>query len=294
MCSDVSRSSVPVARKVPFDFPENLNPNWIPSDPEFTAMVNAVSIIMPYLEPFLIQAVRDVIAQVSDANVVTQGKALNHQEQIHYQVHRRFNAVLKNNGYPELAEIEKIIQARYQRLSQCSLQTRMAYGAGFESMTLGVTKWLVTQRVKLFANADPRVVSFILWHMVEETEHKFVAFDVYQARYGTGLKSWAHRMFGVFYGSLDVVRLTIYGYHSILRQNGLWRSPRSRLKLQWRIFQAWGHILPFIVRAAMPWHNPRQESDPEWVREWLAGYAEAPEGYVPMIDTQHPQMPVPF
>jgi predicted metal-dependent hydrolase len=35
-------------------------------------------------------------------------------------------------------------------------------------MTLGVTRWLVEDRVKLFAGADTRVVSFVLWHMVEE------------------------------------------------------------------------------------------------------------------------------
>ena len=35
------------------------------------------------------------------------------------------------------------------------------------------------------------------WHALEETEHKAVAFDVYQTVFGTGIKAWALRSVGL-------------------------------------------------------------------------------------------------
>ncbi len=52
-------------------------------------------------------------------------------------------------------------------------------------VTMGVTEWLINERETLFGGADPVVASLVLWHMVEETEHKSVAFDVFQAVSGS-------------------------------------------------------------------------------------------------------------
>ena len=131
--------------------------------------------------------------------------------------------------------------------------------------------------------------------MVEETEHKRVAFDVYQALYGgRSIQAWWHRAMGVFHGSLDVIRWSMRGYKVILKKNGLWRSPRSRLRLAGQLTRAVWHIGPYLLRAALPGHDPRRERDPQWVLDWLAGHADAPEGRIPLVDTRHPDIPVPF
>ena len=94
----------------------------------------------------------------------------------------------------------------------------MGYTAGFESMTLGVTRWLVEQRHDLFRGSDPRVGSFVLWHMVEETEHKRVAYDVYQA----ACPGYFMRALGVFTGSLHVMAYARRAYTMMLKKDGLW------------------------------------------------------------------------
>ena len=291
---DAVGEAIPIPRRIPFEFPDDLDPRWHPRDPEFAAMVNGASLTMPYLEPFLIRTVREVTKQLDDPRVTEQGRAFNTQEQFHYQTHRRFNDLLKARRYPELAEVEQQMAASYARLSTRSLRTRMAYTAGFESMTLGVTKWLVEQRIDLFAGADPRVVSFALWHMVEETEHKCVAYDVYQAAFGGSLSGYLARMVGVFHGSLDVMLYSMKGYRAMLRKDGRWKNLRSRLHLARRLGEFVRHVGPYLLRAALPGHNPRQERDPQWVRDWIAGYSGAPADVVPLVDTHNPQMPVPF
>lgn len=285
---------MPIPRSIPFSFPDDLDPHWKPDDPEFCAMVNGASLTMPYLEPFLIRSVREASQLIDDPAIAEMGRAFNTQEQHHYKTHRRFNELLKAKRYPELAAIEADLEARYRRLAGRSLRTRMAYTAGFESMTLGVTKWLVENRVALFGGGDTRVVSFILWHFVEESEHKLVAYDLYRAAFGGGLRAYLARAIGVFHGSLDVMWYSMRGYKAILQNDGLWTNLSSRIRLARRLWSFVKTVAPYLVRAALPGHDPRSEKDPQWVSDWLAGYAGTAPETVPLIDTDDPAMPVPF
>lgn len=288
------QQAIPVPRQIAFEFPEDVQVHWKPSDPEFCAMVNGASLTMPYLEPFLIRTVREAMQLTDDAGVRDGARAFNMQEQYHFQTHRRFNELLKSQKYPELALLENEMQEHYQRLSKRSLRARMAYAAGFESMTLGVTRWLVENRVRLFAGADTRVASFVVWHFVEESEHKCVAYDVYQSAFGNSVGGYWARMLGVFHGSLSVMWFSMRGYKAILQKDGLWSKLSSRLRLARHLGSFVRNVGPYLLRAALPGHDPRSERDPQWVMDWIAGYASAPPGMIPLLDTAHPQMPVPF
>jgi len=221
-----------------------------------------------------------------------QGFAL--QEAHHFKAHRRYNDILKKNGYPELAAFEQKMKQAYIRLSQKPLQKRMAYTAGFEAMTMGLTKWIIGDRVKLFAGSDPRVASFMIWHMVEETEHKCVAFDAYKAVYGNKRGAYWHRMLGVFHGSFHVLWLSRRGYHIMLKKDGLWRNLKSRWRLWRRACWFAAAAGPYLIRAALPGHDPRKEKDLEWVLDWMEGYKQSDKTKAPLVDTHHPEIPVPF
>jgi len=289
-----STEPMPIPRKIDFAFPDDVEPTWKPGDPEFCAMVNGASLTMPYLEPFLIKTVRETVQRIDDPRVREEAKAFNTQEQFHYRAHRRFNELIKAKGYPELATLEARMEAAYGRLSQRSLRRRMAYTAGFEAMTMGVTRWLVNNRVKLFGGSDTRVASFILWHFVEEAEHKCVAFDVYQAAFGGTLGGYFARAVGVFHGALDVMFNSMRGYKIILKKAGLWRQLRSRLRLARRLGSFVWTVAPYLFRAALPGHTPRREQEPQWVYDWIEQYKNAPEGYIPLLDTSSATIPVPF
>lgn len=280
-----------VPRRLAFEFPQELQPHWIPGEPELSQMINGASLTMPYLEPFLIRSIREVLPRIADPRLRADADAFIAQEGQHFRAHRRYNDLLKSKGYAELARIEAEMEASYERLGKQSLARRLAYTAGFESMTLGLTHWLIGQRQRLFAGADPRVTSFVLWHMVEEAEHKTVAFDVYQAVAG----GYLTRALGVLHGSFDVMRFSMRGYQAMLRHDGLWRRPRSRLRLALRLAQFLRHVTPSLLHALLPWHNPRATSEHEWSLEWLRRYAAAPAGQPPaLVDTADPAMPVPY
>ncbi len=284
---------LPQVRRIPFEFPDDLSPVWHPTEPEWAAMLNGASLTMPYLEPFLMRTMREAMEPITEPALKAAANAFIGQEGQHFRAHRRFNDLLKARRYPGLARIEETMAHAYERLMKRSLRTRLAYTAGFESMTMGLTRWLVEDRVRLFAGADARVVSFVLWHMVEETEHKCAAYDLYQARFGGSLTGYLARMVGVFHGSLDVMRFSMQGYREMLKTDGRWWRLRSRVRLTLWLTRFALNVGPALLRAVLPGHDPRHERDPEWVRDWLRLY-RVDDSRVPMVDTQDPAMPVPF
>jgi predicted metal-dependent hydrolase len=284
-----------VVRPGRFPFGETTPAHWIADKPELAQMINGASLVMPFLEPFLISSIQAARGHIADAALDADAAGFCGQELQHLRTHRRFNATLTAKGYERIAGLEARMRADYAQLQTRPLAERLAYTAGFEAMTMGVTKWVVSQRGMLFAKADPAMASFILWHMVEETEHKCVAFDVYQAT----TPCHALRAWGVLAGSLHVIRLTREGYAILLEHDGLWRRPLSRLKVWGHALRFLWHTIPFLFRAMLPGHDPRNETDPDWVREWIAGYdaliARSGEPAVmPMIDPAAPGIPTPF
>ncbi len=150
-------------RKGAFHFPDDAPAHWIPDEPEFAQMINGASFVMPHLEPFLVATVAEAGRAVTDAAIKQEAREFCLQETQHYRTHRRFNDVLLARGYARLAEVEAAMALSYERLAAEPLGKRLAYAAGFEAMTLGITRWLVTRRQRLFRGADPRITSFILW-----------------------------------------------------------------------------------------------------------------------------------
>jgi len=277
-------------RPFAFEFPDDLDPLWAPDDVSRSLLFNGLSLTMPYLEPFLVKTMREATECVDDPELLQDMRGFMGQEACHYKCHRRLNELLKSNGYPELANVESSLERSYARLSARSLRTRLAYSAGFECMTNGFTTWFINKRRQLFAGTSPHVASFWLMHMVEETEHKTVAYDAYMTVSGA---FWP-RFFGVFHGSFHVLGYGLMGMFIALKKNRELTSPR-RLWESLRLLgsMTW-NVSPFLVRALLPGHNPRRDEDPHWMREWIAGYTALPEGaLIPLIDTSHPELPVP-
>ena len=127
--------------------------------------------------------------------------------------------------------------------------------------------------------------------MVEEVEHKTVAFDAYQACYG----DYWPRAFGVIHGSVGVLGLGLIGMFHALREQGQLRSPRGWWACARELALMAYKIGPFLVRAMLPNFDPRIEREPQWVQDWVDGYARAPEGTpLPLVDTNDADMAVPF
>ncbi len=268
-------------RKVQFTYPDDLVPHWNARRPEWSQVVNASSLLMPYLEPFLIDAIREAIPKLEDPALREEAKAYLGQEAHHYKQHRRFNDLLLARGYERLRAYEETLATDYAALRDRPLAFRLAYAAGFETMALAIGHMLVRHRTFFFADADPSVSSLVLWHFVEEVEHKRAAYDVYQAMVG----SWSQRLRGLGYAMWHTLRRTRQAYVMLLEDDGLWSTARTRLVMKGLMLRIAVACLPRLLESVLPWHDPERIADPPWIREWVELYERGEPGLL-RLDTR--------
>ncbi|THD04981.1 hypothetical protein B1810_03280 [Panacagrimonas perspica] len=257
-------------RQVEFAYPATMRGHWNPGKPEFSHIVNAGSLAMPYLEPYLIKTMRAARPLVRDATLQADLDSYIRQEATHYKQHRVFNDELKARGYRAIEAIEARLAREYGELeSTRSLEFNLAYAEGFESMALAVGEMLIEDREYLFGNSESGVASLVLWHFVEEIEHKNVAFDVFEHVHG----NYFRRVHGLLYAITHIFLLTRGNYQALLKEDGLWRNWRSRVTLLLLIGRIFRKLTPKLLRILVPGYNPRQVGDPPWASLWVKLFA---------------------
>jgi len=165
-------------RRMPFEFPDEIDPVFIEDDHELSFAFIAASLLLPHLEPYLIRSMKAAQRHVTDPEVLEGLKGFAAQEGQHYRMHMKFNETIRRSGFPGLDALEKELSDDYHRFSKTkSLRFNLAYAEGFEAVTMHVVKRLMEPNG--FGEDLPVFLQMWEWHFVEELEHRTVAFDVY-------------------------------------------------------------------------------------------------------------------
>ncbi|MFK7897041.1 MAG: metal-dependent hydrolase [Myxococcota bacterium] len=174
-----------VVRRPEFAFADSPH-NWMPANPAFGYELNGGSLILPYLEPYLIRVMKQAKDKLAGSNprLAREIDLFNGQEANHYRLHAGYNAMLRER-YEGLEEIEAEIEADFARmLREESLEWNLGYSAGFETTGMVTAELFFRAAPESLEGADPAVAGLWGWHLAEEFEHRCVAFDVYQALVG--------------------------------------------------------------------------------------------------------------
>lgn len=165
-------------RKMPFEFPDEIEPDFMDGDHERSFSFIAGSLLLPHLEPYLIRSMKAAEKHVTDPVVLEGLKKFASQEGQHYQMHKKFNDTIRLDGFPELEVLEKELSDDYHRFTKTkSLRFNLAYAEGFEALTMNAVKHMMEPNG--FGEDLPVFLQMVEWHFVEELEHRTVAFDVY-------------------------------------------------------------------------------------------------------------------
>ena len=273
-----------------FPYPADLKACWNPARPEFSHVVNAASLAMPYLEPYLIDTMRKARAQITDPRLLDEVDLYIGQESTHFRQHQQFNKRLAELGYKAVPRMEATLKHDYESLARMrSLTFNIAYAEGFEAMALTIGHMLVEDREFLFGGADPAVSSLILWHFVEEIEHKCATYDVFKAL--DGRYRW--RIYGLLYAMIHIMARTRQGYRALLIEDGRWYTWSSRLTLYRLLARIFAKLIPRLARVMRPGYNPREVPDPPWVTQWRRLHHEG-VGTLGELDTNKLASPIPI
>ena len=144
-----------------------------------------LSAVFPDGEDFFVRSVRNFRDQVTDPELKQQVAGFIGQEATHGREHRVFNERLAELGYPTKA-VERLTRAGLKaRERMMSKKANLAATAALEHFTATLAELLLTSEETRDLFGHDEVRNLFVWHALEESEHKAVAFDVYRAVGGT-------------------------------------------------------------------------------------------------------------
>ena len=184
-------ASFPV-RRMDYNF-ENTPKYWCANDPAMTHYFTGLSTLFPEGESYFVRSVRALRehAKLNEA-LDREISAFIGQEAMHSKEHHAFHISAQQHGMnPESLEkatgivlkgLEKVFSKKWNLLVTVGLEHYTAVLV--VSMMETVNEYMT----------DKTIRDLWLWHSVEETEHKAVAFDLYEYLYGNGLNAYLPRV----------------------------------------------------------------------------------------------------
>jgi predicted metal-dependent hydrolase len=176
------------ARRVPtrrVSFEESLRrlPKHFAKDGDLIAshVLASLSSVFPDGEDYFVRSVRYFRDQIDDPELARQVAGFIGQESVHGREHRVFNDRLDELGYPT-KRMERLTRwGLAQRERIMSPKSNLAATAALEHFTATLAELVLTDEEARLIPGEPGVRDLFLWHALEESEHKAVAFDVYRA-----------------------------------------------------------------------------------------------------------------
>lgn len=177
--SEGAKQSIPV-RQGPSGPDHNTLRYWFDDDPFMSHFFNAISSLFPEGERYFIRSVRNYADQVTHPVLRTQVRAFMQQEAQHFKEHDDHTALLTAQGFGVLVKFNRFAANSLQWMSSHMPRFALASTVATEHVT-AVFADRVLQRADLWLDPMvPEMRRLWRWHAIEETEHKAVAFDVYQ------------------------------------------------------------------------------------------------------------------
>jgi predicted metal-dependent hydrolase len=166
---------------------------WVATLPKYFAngdivmshVLTVLSSTFPDGEDFFVRSVAAVKDEITDPKLRADVEGFIGQEEMHGREHRVLNEHLATLGYPTRG-IGKYVRGLYWVRER--MQTKLvnlAFTAALEHYTATLAELLLTSDAARDAVGSRGARDILLWHALEESEHKAVAFDVYKAMGGT-------------------------------------------------------------------------------------------------------------
>ncbi len=281
-----------VVRKMAFQFDATVPFMWQPANPHFAIFGNAFTFIAVPFEKYIIAALRQAQDRLnSDADVAEEAEAFLRQEARHAAAHRKHMIALIEQ-YPGLEQCyEQTVASFNDLIDTHPVEFHAAYIANLEATFTPMFKIVLDHRDSLFADGDKRVASLMMWHFVEEIEHR-----------SSGLTLYRHLMPDPWYrvkrvrqtfhhvGTIANTVAKAFDQHIPFDDRGApaeqVMSAALRSEVSYRMRRRSGprpvfHAVPTAQLIRMLWglalsqtphHDPADQPLPDWVDTWMREY----------------------
>ena len=263
-----------ISARVPqVDWRRGFDRHWNGGNPPVTHAFNALSFLFPQAERFFVEVVHEVargLHNTRNPELEQTVKGFIAQESTHAHQHSQYNTVLETQGF------ENVVYAFIHHLQEQSHNnfsplTKLAIVCGYEHYTAILGNYILSN-AKVLGPAAPDMALIWGWHSAEETEHKAVCFDLYQAAGG----GWFRRVLVFLLVTLNFSLMFGRLYFSLLYRDGCLKPLRLAGTL-WQSLSfflggsgiAW-HFLGHGLRYLSPWFHPWNQDNRTKLESWLS------------------------
>ncbi|MBL0217521.1 MAG: metal-dependent hydrolase [Myxococcales bacterium] len=245
--------------------PTTVRRDWCHDDPFQTTFLNALSLLFPEGERFFVESVKQHKAFVTTPKLEAEVKGFIGQEAMHGKEHRAFNELLVAHGYAVAPKVELRLRGFLKLVRKVlSPKSQLAATCALEHFTAMLAESLLRDP-RMREEIDPSVRGLWLWHALEESEHKAVAFDVYRAAGGGYLRRASIMLLttAVFFAVQALVHARLMATRGILFRPWTWLRGIGRLWI-------WPGHLTRLVPAYLAYFKPGFHPDERDTTELLA------------------------
>ena len=236
-------------------------------------LMAVMSSLFPEGEDFFVRSVRHFRDQISDPDLKRQVSGFIGQEAVHGREHRALNDRLTELGYPT-RRIDRIVKASLAfRWKYLPKKSSLAMTAALEHFTATLAELALSNEQARAQFGDGEVRNLLLWHALEESEHKAVAFDVYRAVGGSELnRIWTMQVtrFGFVVVTSILVALSMLGDRETYRRGVVRKSWRELRRAPMMQRDIWDQLRDYTRRDFHPDDRDTTHLVEQW-REQLFG-----------------------
>lgn len=250
-----------ITRAVRFDYANVMRQQryWHGNDPVTTHFFNGLQALFPEGERFFMDAARDVRDLVGKENLSSalneQIKIFIRQEAMHGREHEAWTSALLALGYAGMEGFDKKLKRDNEwARKKVSPLWRLSLTAASEHFTASLAHLFVYQRPDLIEKAASPFRELLVYHAMEEVEHKAVCFDLYNAAKG----GYFRRCIGMVFVTVDLLIRLRNRQEYLLKKDGLWNAETEKKTrdLLWGKDGIMRVLAPYLLQYFRPDFHP--------------------------------------
>ncbi len=227
----------------------------------------ALSSVFPDGEDFFVRSVRHFRDRVTDPDLKRHMTGFIGQEAIHGREHRELNDRLDELGYSSKRMEEFTRRGLAFRERVMSPESNLATTAALEHFTATLAEIILSDQSARDQLGESALTDVLVWHALEECEHKAVAFDVFKAVGGT--EKTRRRMMNLtcfsFLGGMSVqIVISLLGDRNTYRRGQLLPSLRRAKRSPFLQKSVWRKIRDYN----RPDFHPNDHDTEALLAEW--------------------------
>ncbi|MBE0486630.1 metal-dependent hydrolase [Marinobacter sp.] len=254
-------------QRMGFEFGEAVPRYWLDNNYLISHTMNALSVLFPEGEQFFVDSVRAFRDQIKDPKLKEEVRGFIGQEAMHSLEHIAMNQHVRDQGMP-VEEMERDLKVILGLARQLPKRHQLAITCALEHITAMMADMLL-ERDDIREDMHETMRPLWVWHAIEETEHKAVAYDVFQQVGGTYAERAFYQLFAT--SALGVVASW---YTGRMIANDLKNfSFRGAAKGIWRMWGkngAFSSLIPAWAEYFKPGYHPWDKDNSELIARFKA------------------------